>query len=562
MKITCESCSAKYTIADDKVRGRKVKIRCKGCGTPIVVDGQQPPAPGSNAEAAAAEGDSVAVDAPSSIAPEAEWSVNLSETEQSSLSTQQIVEGWNAGRINADAYVWKDGMADWVPILESAELGPLLKKPAGEAASGTAAAPTAEGAPAAAAAATGTPTTKAASGSIRPSARAIRPSGAAAAKATTSARLAGGRAQGAPDLFAGVERAGSDEEEVATSAPTLSQGLPQAGATRAQEEKATGARNENSVLFSLDALKAGFSNPKSDAPKPSSGPSDDPFGMGAAPAIAGLGASNSLFSLAENQALLTAPPPPDPPPQRVASAAAAASGAPAPQKKLVLFGAVGVAILGVGLALGLGLGGGKEEPQQESAAADTASKDTNDDKTSKTGNENENEVAKKEDDAKQDSAAKEEAKTEPKADEKDESKDAGGEQAATDPTKSDEKSNGAATRAPTSAAAAPRPARESAKDPPKEAAGPAQPFSKGAAVTALSAAANQAASCKKIGGPTGSGKVTVTFAPSGRVTSANVNGAPFAGTSVGGCVASIFRRAKVPPFSGSQVTVSKSFAIR
>jgi hypothetical protein len=40
----------------------------------------------------------------------------------------------------------------------------------------------------------------------------------------------------------------------------------------------------------------------------------------------------------------------------------------------------------------------------------------------------------------------------------------------------------------------------------------------------------------------------------------NVGGA-FAGTDVGGCVARLFRAAKVPPFSGDPVTVSKSFSI-
>jgi hypothetical protein len=38
-------------------------------------------------------------------------------------------------------------------------------------------------------------------------------------------------------------------------------------------------------------------------------------------------------------------------------------------------------------------------------------------------------------------------------------------------------------------------------------------------------------------------------------------GPPFSGTAVGGCVASAFKRAKVPAFSGNAVTVSKSFAI-
>ena len=55
--------------------------------------------------------------------------------------------------------------------------------------------------------------------------------------------------------------------------------------------------------------------------------------------------------------------------------------------------------------------------------------------------------------------------------------------------------------------------------------------------------------------------VVVTFAPSGRVTSANVNGPPFAGTRTGGCIASTMRRARVPAFSGDHVTVSKTVTI-
>jgi len=86
-------------------------------------------------------------------------------------------------------------------------------------------------------------------------------------------------------------------------------------------------------------------------------------------------------------------------------------------------------------------------------------------------------------------------------------------------------------------------------------------FNRGAASSALGAAAGSAKSCKKADGPTGSGKVKVTFAPSGNVTSASVVGGPFAGTSVGGCIASAFRSAKVPPFDGSPVSVTKSFTI-
>ena len=39
MKIVCENCAAKYSIADEKVKGKAFKIRCKKCGESIVVRG-------------------------------------------------------------------------------------------------------------------------------------------------------------------------------------------------------------------------------------------------------------------------------------------------------------------------------------------------------------------------------------------------------------------------------------------------------------------------------------------------------------------------------------------
>lgn len=86
------------------------------------------------------------------------------------------------------------------------------------------------------------------------------------------------------------------------------------------------------------------------------------------------------------------------------------------------------------------------------------------------------------------------------------------------------------------------------------------PLNRGAALAALGSAASAATGCKRDGGPTGSGSASVTFSPDGPVKSVTVS-APFAGTPVGQCVASVFRGAHVPPFSGSSVTLPKSFQI-
>jgi type II secretory pathway pseudopilin PulG len=86
-------------------------------------------------------------------------------------------------------------------------------------------------------------------------------------------------------------------------------------------------------------------------------------------------------------------------------------------------------------------------------------------------------------------------------------------------------------------------------------------FDRDAAREALSHASADAASCRRTGGPTGRGQVTTIFEPDGRVSRAKV-GPPFAGTTVGACVANTFKKAWVPAFEGPRVTVSKSFFLK
>ncbi|MBN2192372.1 MAG: DUF4339 domain-containing protein [Polyangiaceae bacterium] len=95
-----------------------------------------------------------------------------------------------------------------------------------------------------------------------------------------------------------------------------------------------------------------------------------------------------------------------------------------------------------------------------------------------------------------------------------------------------------------------------------EAAAEEAPFDRAAAAAALTAAAASASSCRRGTDPSGMAVVMVTFAPSGRVTSANVSGPPFAGTATGGCIAAVIRQATVPPFSGGHRTVTKRIVIQ
>jgi hypothetical protein len=68
--------------------------------------------------------------------------------------------------------------------------------------------------------------------------------------------------------------------------------------------------------------------------------------------------------------------------------------------------------------------------------------------------------------------------------------------------------------------------------------------------------------CKQAGEPPGSATVTVTFAPTGRVSSAQVTNTRYAGTRTGNCIVQRLREARVPVFSGAPVTVKRSLAVR
>jgi hypothetical protein len=102
-------------------------------------------------------------------------------------------------------------------------------------------------------------------------------------------------------------------------------------------------------------------------------------------------------------------------------------------------------------------------------------------------------------------------------------------------------------------------AREEQPEEPE--APPAPPFDKSAAVAAMSGAAAQAAGCGAKKGPFGPGGVTITVAPSGKVTSVSVD-APYAGTVTGQCIARQFQSVSIPAFSGEALTLRKSFVIK
>lgn len=220
MKIVCESCSAKYSIADEKVAGRVFKIRCKKCGAAIVVRGDQVDggASGDAEEASTRVAD---------YGGDAVWHIVIEGEQQGPYAPSQLGEMLSAGTIGWDAFVWREGFDDWKAAQDIEELVQAIMGGGGQQGAEMGADPFAA-------------TQHAASAEPDDGGFAAPP--------------AARQADAGADLFAQTDTAspfgaggGDEDDDVVASSPS-----PRVSADQAL----TGARNENSVLFSLSNLQA------------------------------------------------------------------------------------------------------------------------------------------------------------------------------------------------------------------------------------------------------------------------------------------------------------------
>lgn len=708
MNIQCQSCNAKYSVPDDKVKGRKVKIGCKKCGSHIVVDGTSIGV-ARGRQKTIMGGVAVAMAPQQPVVSAPTWTVAVSEEKHEEMTVAVLVAAYSRGTIDADTFIWREGMDDWLTPFEIPEIAAALEShgfveppPAPEPGKDTEAALPSMAPPGDA---FGEPVQRKAAGAARreasndmfpmsvpdefpePSLAAAFPEGAdpepsdpfgvpaartartivesdlgldlaqdagagdsfsldlgaslspvaslsptpslspapnpiarpatqataakaatkqpsiaqpaakqqsaatkqssaaqsSAAQASTPLTLSMGPPDNTataqrsrqpslvPDLFAGAAAAGSEEELINEPAPA-----------RHPASSLTGARNENSVLFSLDALVSGG---KAEGPGDNVN-MDDLLAL--PPAIDDAPSSIQNLTASAFVAPATGPliqPVAVAPAVAVPAPAVAAAAKPVPVRK-----GGGVSVLGAGLAVvllgGLGYLGwniystGELLPPPLAALVGLPSTDVNVAAAPKAVEEPVNPSPS--------------APAPPVATSALPAATGGQPAAAALPTQPVPSSPAPVAATPTTAALAAAPAAATTRTPtPAPAAAPAPtpaapvaavepaapapiaeplpesegdasapPFNVEEAKSALSAAAAaSAASCKRPEGPTGEGPVQVTFKPSGRVTSAVVGG-DFKGTVVGGCIARIFRSARVSQFSGGARTVSKTVHIQ
>jgi predicted Zn finger-like uncharacterized protein len=128
MKIVCDNCATKYSIADEKVRGKVFKIRCKKCSHIIVVRGgadgnaeasrDAAPAdagfPGDDGQTIAARGGTPAAGVPTNA--DAVWHLVIDREQVGPLTPAEVRQKFTAGEIDVETYAWREGFGDWLRL--------------------------------------------------------------------------------------------------------------------------------------------------------------------------------------------------------------------------------------------------------------------------------------------------------------------------------------------------------------------------------------------------------------------------------------------------------------
>jgi len=101
VRTVCDSCGARFRIADDLVRGRTVKVRCRRCGAAVEVSlpagrgRRSPPPPPAGPE---------------------EWYLAVGAGCIGPLSMEELHLRVQRGEVGAEDLIWREGLSGWETI--------------------------------------------------------------------------------------------------------------------------------------------------------------------------------------------------------------------------------------------------------------------------------------------------------------------------------------------------------------------------------------------------------------------------------------------------------------
>ncbi|HEX5059923.1 MAG TPA: GYF domain-containing protein [Kofleriaceae bacterium] len=154
MKFLCDKCKTRYSIGDERVRGKILKIRCKNCANVITVrEGMAEPDADAGARRNRSTSAQQAISATAaiekvSLAPqgalgaafasqmtkpppalEEEWYVSMDGNQEGPFSLPDA-QRWVTGKpFDAELHCWSEGFDDWLPVDKVSHFRNLRKRP-------------------------------------------------------------------------------------------------------------------------------------------------------------------------------------------------------------------------------------------------------------------------------------------------------------------------------------------------------------------------------------------------------------------------------------------------
>lgn len=351
MKIVCDSCGAKYSIADEKVAGKIFKIRCKKCSSVLEVRGEQTGA--HPFEGAGTQPEQAA---------DATWYIVVDGEQKGPLPPIELSQLFAKGSVGLDSYVWREGFDDWKIAGDVQELAQIFGGAAAKA-------------------------------KATPSIDDTSSFGTGGDLFGDGGREPTSEIDAGPGMFGSFDESPTPTASKDSGSPMGAGGLDSLGAMEAglgggmgasTPQRMTGQRNENSVLFSLSNLQqlaSGAGGAAAERVSASSGGTS-----GSAPRAVGEGSGLiDIRALAQS----TTPGTKTAPSQSVDDLLAIGAGGggalgapllgPAPLEtsdgnRWLWIGAAAVAVIaivGAGVGVGMALGGGEEDALEITAAAAT-----------------------------------------------------------------------------------------------------------------------------------------------------------------------------------------------
>lgn len=155
MKFLCDQCKAKYQIADDKVAGKTVRMKCRKCGhvieiraavtesssaserpaaptanSPLAARRPAPPQPRRDALTSAMQKNIASPDVDTSggdpTAPD-EWYVAINGVPVGPIGISELRRKSASGSVTDASLVWREGLEEWRPLRTITELAALVR---------------------------------------------------------------------------------------------------------------------------------------------------------------------------------------------------------------------------------------------------------------------------------------------------------------------------------------------------------------------------------------------------------------------------------------------------